>query len=75
MNPYDEFKQKQGLVKYVCNKCKNSMENVYFDATSKGVDSIMGMLGSNKQTTPDAFYCKNNRCDRFGLLTKVAIKQ
>lgn len=39
----------------------------------KAVDDIFGALGQKQNAVPAAFYCVNNKCDRYGLLTKVAV--
>lgn len=74
-NPYEDFKQQKGLVKYLCNKCKNQMANFDIDGKEKAMGDIMSILSQKYTTTPIAFYCVNNKCERYGLLTKVAVKK
>lgn len=72
-NPYEDWKKQYKKDIYACNKCKHEMGIFDIDGKQQSMDQIMGMLGQTAQSKPAAFYCKNKRCERFGLLTKVAI--
>ncbi len=72
-NPYEDFKTKNGYVKYLCNKCRHEMGKFEVNDTKEVIELLMRNLGSKEKSTPAAFYCVNNKCERFGLLTKVAV--
>ena len=53
---------------YICGKCQEKMETI--SIKSSGVD-IFGLgLSEGK-----AFYCDNNKCDKFGYLTVAGVKK
>lgn len=53
--------QKTPVAGYFCNKCNS-------DLTVVNVAEVINGIGKPKKV----FYCKNNHCKRFGLLTVVA---
>lgn len=65
-SPFDQFFGRgaggETGVGYHCNKCKYEMDK--FE-----VKDFMGF------ETKKLFFCTNNKCERFGLMTVVAIKK
>lgn len=57
MNLFDSFSGKDGKHEYRCNKCNYEMEII----------SVKTVIDMRK-----LFFCKNNKCGRFGILTVVA---
>ena len=53
--------QKTHIAGYFCNKCDS-------DLTLINIAEVVDGIGKPKKF----FYCKNNHCKRFGLLTVVA---